>query len=91
MPTQFSLKFYWRPGGTNGGDAAGYLSQPANNSTTFVGPFVQFSDASSVYQIKHVENGFVHNIKLGMSPAIYQNNWWEVEIVGDISTHTFDF
>jgi hypothetical protein len=91
VPTRFSLKFFWRPSGTGGGDATIYLSQFGSNTTTFVGPWVQFVGGSGVYQIKYLEAGFVHNIKLGMSPAIYENNWWEVEIFGDVSTHTFDF
>jgi hypothetical protein len=91
VPNQFSLKFHWRPSGTSGGDAVIYLSQFGSSTTNFVGPWVQFVGGGSVYQIKYVENGFAGNIKLGMSPAVYENNWWEVEIVGDISTHSFDF
>lgn len=90
-PTQFSLKFYWRPSGTTSGSASIYLAQFAGNSTNFAGPRIQFVASGSVYQIKSVENGFVQNIKLGMSPGIYADQWWEVEILGDLSTRTFDF
>lgn len=90
-PTRFSLKFRWRPSGAAGGDAVVYLSQLSGSPTNFVGPFVQFAGESTVYQIKYVENGFVGNIKLGMTRGVYENNWWDVEIVGDLSTRTFDF
>ena len=91
VPNRFSVKFYWRPSGTGSGNATIYLSQFAASETSFTGPFVQFSATSTSYQIKYVENGAVGNIKLGMSPAVYENSWWEAEIVGDLSTLTFDF
>lgn len=91
VPNRFSVKFHWRPSGTQSGYGAVYLSQFADSETNFIGPWVQFVASGSVYQIKYVEGGFVGNIKLGMSPAVYENNWWEVEIVGDLSTRTFDF
>ncbi len=91
VPNRFSMKFHWRPSGTGSGNATIYLSQFAGSETSFTGPFVQFSATSTTYQIKYVENGSVGNIKLGMLPAVYENSWWEVEIVGDLSTLTFDF
>ena len=78
VPTQFSLKFYWRPSGTSSGDAVVYLSEFGGATTTFIGPWVQFVGSGTVYQIKYVENGAVTNIKSGMLPAKYEDNWWEV-------------
>ena len=91
VPTQFSMKFYWRPSGTGSGNATIYLTQFAGSPTGFAGPRIQFVASGSVYQIKYVENGVVGNIMLGMSPLVYMDKWWEVEILGDISTRTFDF
>jgi hypothetical protein len=90
-PTQFSLRFFWRPSGTNGGDAAVSLTEFEGVTNAGVGPWVQFIGGGTVYQIKYLEGGFVRNIKLGMDPAIYENRWTAVEIIGDLSTHTFDF
>ncbi len=91
LPNRFTLKFYWRPSGTTSGDAVVYLSQFGSDITTAVGPWIQFVASGTVYQIKYVENGTVKNIKLGMDPIVYAGNWWEVEIVGDLTSHTFDF
>ncbi len=91
LPAQFSVKFYWRPSGTTSGQANIYLTQFAGSQTSFAGPRIVFVASGSFYQIKYVENGSVQNIKLGMSPGVYEDNWWEVEVVGDISTRTFDF
>jgi hypothetical protein len=90
LPRWFRLRFFWRPSGTAGGDAVVFLSQFATIGSA-VGPLVQFVGGGSAYQIKYVSGGFVGNIKLGMDPAIYEDQWWEVEIVGDLSTQTFDF
>jgi hypothetical protein len=91
VPSRFSLQFYWRPSGSGQGNAVVYLKELDGPATTRVGPRVVFTESDSRYQIKYIENGFVGNIKLGLMPAFYENQWSQVEIVGDLATHTFDF
>ena len=91
VPNEFSLRFFWRPTGTVSGNAAVYLSEFEGVTNAGVGPWVQFDASGDFYQIKYLEGGFVRNIKLGMLPETYENVWSEVEIIGDISTRTFDF
>lgn len=93
IPNQFVLEFDWRPSGPStsaSGDATVYLSEFGSNTSDGVGPWIQFASVGTVYQIKYLDGGFVQNIKLGMDIDDFVNEWWQVKIVGDLSTHTFD-
>ncbi len=93
IPNQFMLEFDWRPiaSAQPSGDATFYLSQNGNSISSGVGPWVQFASNSTVYQIKYLDGGYVRNIKLGMDINEYVDQWWGVKIIGDLSSHTFDF
>ena len=94
IPNQFVLEFDWLPSGPTtsaSGDAAVYLSEFGLDTNDGVGPWIQFAAVGTVYQIKYLDGGFVKNIKLGMDIDNFVDQWWQVKIVGDLSTHTFDF